>query len=65
MTLTGLSRVSASVAGACLNLIPVFGISGAVLFLHERLSLIQWLGAMAILLAIFAILLSQARAQNQ
>ena len=63
--LTGLSRVSAGVAGACLNLIPVFGISGAVLFLHERLSLIQWCGAMAILLAIFAILLSQARAQNQ
>ncbi|MFN8442809.1 MAG: DMT family transporter [Caldilineaceae bacterium] len=53
--LSGLSRVSATVAGACINLIPVFGVSGAFLFLQERLTTSQWLGAGAILLAVFAI----------
>lgn len=53
--LQGLSHVSAGVAGACLNLIPVFGVSGAFIFLDERLTLTQWLGAGAILLAVYAI----------
>ncbi|MCE7986709.1 MAG: DMT family transporter [Caldilinea sp. CFX5] len=53
--LYGLARVNATVAGACLNLIPVFGVGGAFLFLDERLTLTQWLGAGMILLAVYAI----------
>jgi len=53
--LRGLAGVSATVAGASLNLIPLFGVGGAYLFLHERLTVAQWLGAGAILLAVYAI----------
>lgn len=57
--LQGLTRVSATLAGAFINLIPLFGIGGAYLFLAERLAPLQWIGAGAILLAVFAILLWQ------
>ncbi|MEZ4865834.1 MAG: DMT family transporter [Caldilineaceae bacterium] len=59
--LSGLSQVSASIAGACLNLIPIFGVSGAFLFLNERLTPIQWVGASAILLSVYAIFFWQER----
>lgn len=59
--LYGLVRVRAGVAGACLNLIPLFGVSGGLLFLQERLTTLQWLGAAAILLAVFAILAGQEK----
>lgn len=52
----GLKRVSASIAGTFINFIPIFGVSGAYLFLGERLSLIQWVGAGVILLSVFIIL---------
>jgi drug/metabolite transporter (DMT)-like permease len=55
--LRGLARVNASVAGAMINLIPIFGICGAYIFLGERLLLMQWVGAAAILISVFAILL--------
>ncbi len=57
--LQGLARVSATVAGQFINLIPIFGVGTAYLFLQERLAPGQWLGACAILLAVFAILREQ------
>lgn len=58
--LQGLARVEASMAGVFINLIPIFGIAGAYLFLGERLSPAQWMGAGAILLAVFGIMLREA-----
>ncbi len=53
---TGLKKMPASLAGLFLNLIPIFGVSGAYLFLGERLGIVQWLGAVLILVAVFSIL---------
>jgi drug/metabolite transporter (DMT)-like permease len=53
---TGLKNMPASLAGLFLNLIPIFGVSGAYLFLGERLGIVQWLGAVLILVAVFSIL---------
>jgi drug/metabolite transporter (DMT)-like permease len=50
--LHGLQRLPASTAGLFLNLIPVFGLSGACLWLQERLTAGQWLGAALILAAV-------------
>lgn len=47
--LVGLKAMPASRAGNFLNLIPVFGIAAAYLFLGERLAAPQWLGAALIL----------------
>ena len=55
--LRGLAQVNASVAGTFINLIPIFGIAGGYVFLGERLSMAQWIGATAILISVFAILL--------
>ncbi len=55
--LRGLSRVSASLAGAMLNLTPVFGVAGGYLFLGERLAPPQWLGAGLILASALAIVM--------
>jgi drug/metabolite transporter (DMT)-like permease len=55
--LTGLRSVPATVAGGFLNLIPVFGITTAYVFLGERLSLTQWAGATTILLSVVALLM--------
>lgn len=49
--LTALKRVSAGLAGASFNLIPLVTIWGAFLFLGERLSLMQILGAGLIVLS--------------
>ena len=54
--LTGLKRTSASLAGLFLNLIPIFGVGGAYLFLGERLRAAQWAGAILILAATVAVL---------
>ena len=56
--LRGLQRMEASRAGLSLNLIPVFGLSTAYLFLGERLSAAQWAGAALILAAVTGVLLS-------
>jgi drug/metabolite transporter (DMT)-like permease len=53
--LRGLSRVAASVAGAFLNLIPVFGIGAAFVFLGEELNDAQWIGAVMILTSVFVL----------
>ena len=51
----GLKDTPASVAGLFFNLIPIFAVGGAYLFLGERLTLVQWLGAALILAAVVAI----------
>jgi drug/metabolite transporter (DMT)-like permease len=61
--LQGLNRVNASTAGVFLNLIPIFAMSGAYLFLGERLSLSQWTGAGIILIAVLGIFLWEKPAQ--
>lgn len=49
--IAALRHVPAAIAGSYFNVIPVFGIGLAYLFLGERLTFIQWLGAAAILLS--------------
>ncbi|MBL8055822.1 MAG: DMT family transporter [Anaerolineales bacterium] len=58
--LHGLRRVRASLAGAMLNLTPVFGVAGGYLFLGERLASLQWLGAGLILAAVLGIVVRPA-----
>ena len=53
--IVGLKRVPASTAGQFLNLIPIFGVAGAAIFLGERLGPMQWLGAFLILAAVAGI----------
>jgi drug/metabolite transporter (DMT)-like permease len=48
----GLRKVPASLAGFFINLLPVFGVSAAYIFLGERLTPIQWVGAILILFAV-------------
>jgi drug/metabolite transporter (DMT)-like permease len=55
----GLKQLPASMAGLFLNLIPIFGVSGAYLFLGERLTIVQWIGGTLILLAVVMVLRGQ------
>lgn len=57
--LIGLKRIPASFAGLFLNLIPIFAVGGAYLFLDERLIAIQWIGAALILVAVLAMMALQ------
>ncbi|HXV98692.1 MAG TPA: DMT family transporter, partial [Anaerolineae bacterium] len=52
----GLKRIPASLAGFFLNLIPIFAVGGAYLFLAERLAAVQWAGTVLILVAVMAML---------
>jgi drug/metabolite transporter (DMT)-like permease len=52
----GLKQVPASRAGLFLNLIPIFGVGSAYLFLGERLTVVQWIGGALILLAVVNLL---------
>ena len=61
--IVGLKRVPASTAGQFLNLIPIFGVTGAAIFLGERLGPMQWLGAILILAAVAGIVKGQQRAE--
>jgi drug/metabolite transporter (DMT)-like permease len=54
--LVGLKKIPASLAGLFLNLIPIFAVGGAYLFLGERLAIGQWVGAVLILAAVVTIL---------
>jgi drug/metabolite transporter (DMT)-like permease len=54
--LVGLKKIPASLAGLFLNLIPIFAVGGAYLFLGERLAAVQWVGAALILVAVMAML---------
>jgi drug/metabolite transporter (DMT)-like permease len=55
----GLKQLPASTVGLFLNLIPIFGIGGAYLFLSERLTAVQWIGGTLILLAVVMVLRGQ------
>lgn len=52
----GLKETPASLAGLFLNLIPIFGVGGAYVFLGERLGAAQWVGAILILAAVVGIM---------
>ncbi len=49
--LLGLRLLPANTAGLFLTLIPVFGVGGAMLFLGETLTILQWFGCALILAA--------------
>lgn len=53
----GLKKIPASLAGLFLNLIPIFGVGGAFIFLGERLFMMQWVGAIIIISAVAGIML--------
>jgi drug/metabolite transporter (DMT)-like permease len=50
--ITGLKKTPASLAGFFINLLPVFGVTGGYIFLGERLSTVQWMGATLILFSV-------------
>ena len=52
--ITALRSVPAAVAGSYFNVIPVFGVVLAFLFLGETLASIQWAGAAAILASVLS-----------
>lgn len=54
--LQALRTMPASIAGSFFNLIPVFGIVGSFIFLGERLSPLQWCGAVMIIAAAMIVL---------
>jgi probable blue pigment (indigoidine) exporter len=58
--LTGLGKVSASAAGSFLPLVPVFGVTTALL-VGERLDVRQWIGAAIVVASVAAIALLPAR----
>lgn len=58
--IVGLKKIPASLAGLFLNLIPIFAVGGAYLFLNERLATVQWIGAALILAAVVAMLRLQS-----
>lgn len=60
--LNGLRSMTAGRAGSFLNLIPFFGITFAYVFLSERLSLAQWVGALVILTSVTSLQLFASRA---
>ena len=59
--ITGLKRIPASMAGMFINLVPIFGIGGATIFLGERLDAAQWAGAVLILAAVIGVVRVQQR----
>ena len=50
--ISALRTISANYAGSFLNLIPLFGLTGAFVFLHEKLSLLQLAGAAITVIAV-------------
>jgi drug/metabolite transporter (DMT)-like permease len=54
--LNALRSVTATTAGIFLNLTPVFGVASAYIFLGERLTQSQWVGAATILLSVLVLL---------
>ncbi|UEX77641.1 DMT family transporter [Spiribacter halobius] len=53
--LFALQRLPANVAAFYLTLIPVFGVGAAFVFLGEALTLLQWLGAVCVIVSVGAI----------
>jgi probable blue pigment (indigoidine) exporter len=54
--LSALRDVAASTAATSFYLIPVFGVAGGMLLLGERLTALQWVGAIVVLVAVALIL---------
>lgn len=63
--LMALKEVSASTAALFLTLIPVFGISAAYLFLSEKLTILEWLGAILILTSVLSVSFIQQQSKGQ
>jgi drug/metabolite transporter (DMT)-like permease len=59
--LHGLRSLNPGVAGVFINLVPVFGISSSAIFLGERLSGWQWIGAAVTVAAVTAVAILQTR----
>jgi probable blue pigment (indigoidine) exporter len=62
--LNGLRTCSPGVAGLFINLVPVFGITTATVFLDERLTPRQWAGAAITISAVTAVAIIQRRSAN-
>jgi drug/metabolite transporter (DMT)-like permease len=62
--LVALRSMPVSRAGNFFNLIPLFGIAGAHVFLGERLSAVQWAGAVIILASVIALQTRLASARS-
>jgi drug/metabolite transporter (DMT)-like permease len=62
--ISALRSVPAAVAGTYFNVIPVFGVGLAFVFLGESLSAVQWAGAGAILLSVFELVRLTGKAQT-
>ncbi|MBI5087746.1 MAG: DMT family transporter, partial [Actinobacteria bacterium] len=60
--LHGLRSCSPGVAGLFINLVPVFGITAATVFLDERLTMRQWTGVAITISAVTAVAALQRRA---
>ena len=63
--IAALRSVPAAVAGSYFNVIPVFGVTFAFLFLGERLTAVQWAGAAIILVSVFELVRLTARSGPQ
>ena len=67
--LHGLRSLPASTASIFINLTPVFGVATAYAFLGERLTQLQWVGAVIIVFSVAALLTwgfpSKARASSE
>lgn len=61
--LSGLRQVPASVAGSFITLVPVFGVAAGYI-VGERLSLVQWLGAVVVVAAVAVVALRQGRTDS-
>jgi probable blue pigment (indigoidine) exporter len=61
--LSGLRQVPASVAGSFITLVPVFGVAAGYI-VGERLSPVQWLGAMVVVVAVAVVALAQGRTDS-
>jgi len=59
--IAALRSVPAAVAGSYFNVIPVFGVTFAFIFLGERLTVVQWAGAAIILVSVFELVRLTAR----
>lgn len=57
----GLQRVGAAQAAHFMNLVPVWILLGAVGFWHERLSLLQWAGIVALLAGLWGASMAERR----
>ncbi|MEM8813187.1 MAG: DMT family transporter [Pseudomonadota bacterium] len=63
--LIGLRSTEASTAGVYLSLVPIFAIGLSSVFLSERLSVIQWIGALVVIGALAGVSVLAPRRNNR